>query len=81
MSGIVDRLSFSEGDFMRVLDPHLFMRVSRLIFEKPGITVNPGIPITVKLVIPRLAGTRQHACHSTKNISPRYTDPVIIAIS
>ena len=24
--------------FMRVWDPHLFMRVSRPVFEKPGIT-------------------------------------------
>ena len=31
-------LSFSEGDFMRMWDPHLFMRVSRPVFEKPGIT-------------------------------------------
>ena len=31
-------LSFSEGDFKRVWDPHLFMRVSRPVFEKPGIT-------------------------------------------
>ena len=31
------QLSFSEGDFMRVWDPHLFIRVSRPVFEKPGI--------------------------------------------
>ena len=33
-------VSFSEGDIMRVWDPHLFMRVSHPVFEKPGIT--PG---------------------------------------
>ena len=33
-------LSFSEGDIMRVWDPHLFMRVSHPVFEKLGIT--PG---------------------------------------
>ena len=31
-------ISFSEGDLMPVWDPHLFMRVSRPGFEKPGIT-------------------------------------------
>ena len=31
-------LSFSEGGIMRVWDPHLFMRVSHPVFEKPGIT-------------------------------------------
>ena len=38
-------VSFSEGDFIRVWDPHLFMRVSRPVFEKPGIT--PGFFLIV----------------------------------
>ena len=36
---------FSEGDFMRVWDPHLFLRVLRPVFEKPGIT--PGFFLIV----------------------------------
>ena len=31
-------ISFSEGVIMRVWYPHLFMRVSHPVFEKPGIT-------------------------------------------
>ena len=39
-------ISFSDGHFMRVWDPHLFMWVSRPVFEKPGIT-----PVFVLIVL------------------------------